>query len=148
MQRFNDVQSKLSSKMKELRQRLEKFIDESLDLEKIYRETGAKNDYDLEHFKSALADPHKFYNFYTQAKDNDAKGEKWDLADPWVHAGKEAFYCFVHANEAFLAEIDKLMEEKKRARDSLVEMLEEIRKWLEKEYKLTPSEQISAIEVF
>jgi uncharacterized protein YukE len=148
VQRFNDVQHKLSSKMEELRQRLEKFIDESLDIEKIYRETGAKNYSDLEHFKYELADPHKFYHFYTQAKDYDAKGEKWGLAGAWLYAGKEVFYCFVHANEAFLAEIDKLMEELERARDSLVEMLEEIRRWLEKEYKLTPSEQISAIEVF
>jgi len=148
VQRFNDVQRKLSSKMEELRQRLEKFIDESLDLEKIYRETGAKNDYDLEHFKYELANPYNFYDNYRQAKDYDAKGEKWGLAGAWLYAGKQVFYSFVHTNETFLAEIDKLIEEKEHARDSLVEMLEEIRRWLEKEYKLTPSEQISAIIVF
>jgi hypothetical protein len=53
----------------------------------------------------------------------------------------------MRANETILAEIDKLMEERERARDGLVAMLDEIRGWLEKEYKLTPSEQIPAIEL-
>ncbi len=147
VQRFNDVQSKLSSKMEELRQRLEKFTCEILDLEKIYRENGAKNDYDLEHFKYELSDPYHFYDYYRQAKRYDAKGEEWSLWGAWLYAGKQVFYCFVHANEAFLAEIDKLIEEKEHARDSLIAMLEETRRWLEKEYKLTPSEQISAFNL-
>jgi len=45
VQRFNNVQRKLSSKMEELHQRLENFISESLDIEKIYSETDAKNYY-------------------------------------------------------------------------------------------------------
>jgi hypothetical protein len=147
VQRFNDVQRKLPLKMEELSQRLENFISESLDIEKIYRETGAKNDYDLEHFKYELANPYNFYDNYRQAKRYDAKGEKWGLAGAWLYAGKQVFYCFVHANEAFLAEIDKLIEEKEHARDSLIAMLEETRRWLEKEYKLTPSEQISAFNL-
>jgi len=147
VQRFNDVQRKLSPKMEELRQRLEKFTCESLDLEKIYRETGAKNDYSLDEFKYELADPYDFYHYYRQAKLYDAKGEKWSLKGAWLYAGKQVFYSFVHANEAFLAEINKLMEERKHTRDSLVAMLEETRRWLEKEYKLTPSEQISAFNL-
>ncbi|MCC5998479.1 MAG: hypothetical protein LM573_05315 [Thermofilum sp.] len=148
VQRFNDVQRKLSPKMEELSQRLEKFISESLDIEKIYEETGVVNYYSLDVFIYELTDPYDFYHDYKQAKLYDAKGKKWSLKGAWLYAGNEAFYSFVHANEAFLAEIDKLMEELERARDSLVAMLEEIRKWLEKEYKLTPSEQISAIMVF
>jgi hypothetical protein len=147
VQRFNVVQRKLLLKMEELRQRLEKFTCEILDLEKIYRETGAKNDYDLGHFKYELADPYDFYGNYRQAKLYDAKGEEWSLWGAWRYVGKEVFYSFVHANAAFLAEIDKLMEERKHTRDSLIAMLEEIRRWLEKEYKLTPSEQISAFNL-
>jgi hypothetical protein len=147
VRRFNDVQRKLSQKMEELGQRLEKFIGDRLDIEKIYGETDVKNYNKLESFKRELADPCKFYDYYRQAKLYDARGEEWSLGGAWFYAGKEVFYRLMHANETVLAEIDKLMEERKRARDGLVAMLDEIRGWLEKEYKLTPSEQIPAIEL-
>jgi hypothetical protein len=148
VRRFNDVQRKLSQKMEELGQRLEKFIGDCSDIEKIYGETDAKNYYKpVESFKRELADPCKFYDYYKQAKLYDAKGEEWSLAGAWFYAGKEVFYRLMRANETILAEIDKLMEERERARDGLVAMLDEIRGWLEKEYKLTPSEQIPAIEL-
>jgi hypothetical protein len=131
--------------MEELGQRLEKFISERLDIEKIYRETEAKNYYSLECFKRELADPRDFYRFYRQAELYDAKGEEWSLGGAWFYAGKEVFYRLMRANETILAEIEKLMGERERARDGLVAMLDEIRGWLEKEYKLTPSEQIPAI---
>jgi vacuolar-type H+-ATPase subunit I/STV1 len=139
VQDYNKLKSDFDQKKKVLTEKLEKFLDESPDVKRIYCETKASEIYSFESFKRDLVD--RFYDEYRHSLLGSELGGAWNFA------GRQLLDQAKSNVEPIIEEIEELRGKINNALESLASLLERIRKRLEKEYNITLSEQAPLISI-
>jgi len=141
--KYNEFSRKLSKNMNNLKQRLRELVDKDPTLKGRYEKTEAKSSYSFDAFKEGLVT--LFFGCY----------ERDHLSGAWNYAGKQIFNRFKNNLNSLIEKINELrngkntgMDSLNTVIDSLINLLEDVRKRLTEKYNLTSSEQKPLIELY